>query len=346
MKTFHLALSAILVTGLLLTGFSPATAADTFKWRADAILNEKTGEVKNFQWFCDQVKARSGGRLEIQLFPGGSLGIPPTGLYRALKSGVVHMAMGMSEFQAGDAPSLSLDSRFYLWRDRSQRWAIHNLLAPARQEIFNNSWGIELLGGYPLYNTNDGIVTNIDGSGWEDFAGKKIRVSAPDSKRVFELRGASAVFMPMGELYQALKTGVIDGVDTSPRTVVGRSLYEVAKYYYPVGYPGTVLWTCEILVSKKHWDKLPADLQQIVRETALDASRKGACEATDPRTEEAYLAKMREKGMTIRYFSDADMKRSQQAALTAYKEFVAGSENPNVKKMAEIIAPYLPDETN
>jgi hypothetical protein len=55
---------------------------------------------------------------------------------------------------------------------------------------------------------------------------------------------------------------------------------------------------------------------------------------------------MREKGMTIRYFSDADMKRSQQAALTAYKEFVAGSENPNVKKMAEIIAPYLPDETN
>lgn len=254
------------------------------------------------------------------------------------------MAMGFSEFQAGDAPALSLDSRFYLWRDRSQRWAIHNLLEPARKKIFTEEWDIELLGGYPLYNTNDGIVTNIDGNGWDDFKGKKIRVSVPDSKRVFELCGTSAVYMPLGELYQALKTGVIDGVDTSPRTVVGRSLYKVAKFYYPVGYPGTVLWTCEILVSKKHWDKLPADLQQIVREAAADASRKGACEATDPRTEEAYMAKMREKGMEIRFFSDEDMKRSQQAALQAYKEFVADSDNENVKKMAGLMAPYLPDE--
>ena len=342
MKKHSMVLSLVV---LFLTAFllSAASAAETFKWRADAILNEKTGEVKNFQWFADQVKARSNGRLEIQVFPGGSLGIPATGLYRALKSGVVHMAMGFSEFQAGDAPALSLDSRFYLWRDRSQRWAMHNLLEPARREIFNNDWGIALLGGYPLYNTNDGIVTDIDAQGWDDFKGKKIRVSAPDSKRVYELNGASAVFMSMGDLYQALKTGVIDGVDTSPRTVVGRSLFEVAKYYYPAGYPGTVLWTCEILVSKTHWDELPADLQQIVREAAADASRRGAAQATDPRTEAQYLDKMREKGMTIRFFSDQDMQRSQQAALKAYKEFVSSSDDQNVKKMADIMAPYLPD---
>ncbi|MFH2131951.1 MAG: TRAP transporter substrate-binding protein DctP [bacterium] len=345
MKKNSFLLMTLLVSMLaLLTALSPVQAAEKFKWRADAILNEKTGEVQNFQWFADEVKARSNGRLEIQVFPGGSLGVTPTGLYRALKSGVVHMAMGFSEFQAGDAPELSLDSRFYLWRDRSQRWAIHNLLTPVRQEIFNKNWNIELLGGYPLYNTNDGIVTNIDGTGWDDFKGKKIRVSAPDSKRVFELNGTSAVYMPLGELYQALKTGVIDGVDTSPRTVVGRSLYEVAKFYYPAGYPGTVLWTCEILVSKKHWDELPSDLQQIVREAAADASRRGTAQATDPRTEEAYMEKMRQKGMTIRFFSDADMQRSQKAALEAYREFVANSNNENVKKIADMMAPYLPDK--
>lgn len=343
MKKVSMMLVALSVLVGLLAFSHPALAADKITWRADAILNEKTGEVKNFQWFCDEVNKRSNGRLEIQVFPGGSLGIPPNGLYRALKSGVVQMAMGFSEFQAGDAPALSLDSRFYLWRDRSQRWAIHNLLEPVRREIFKKKWGIELLGGYPLYNTTDGIVTNIKGATWADFKGKKIRVSAPDSKRVYELCGTSAVYMPMSELYQALKTGVIDGVDTSPRTVVGRSLYEVAKYYYPVGYPGTVLWTCEMLVSKKHWDKLPADLQQIVREAAADAARKGDCEATDPRTEEAYLAKMREKGMQIRFFSDEEMKKSQQAALTAYKEFVANSKDEDVKRVAALIAPYLPD---
>lgn len=343
MKKIFMALVVLSMVAGSMWGGS-ALAAEKFKWRADAILGEKSGEVQNFQWFCDEVRKRSDGRLDIQVFPGGSLGIPANGLYRELKSGVVHMAMGMSEFQAGDAPALSLDSRFYLWADRSQRWAIHNLLEPVRREIFVNDWGIELLGGYPLYNTTDGIVTNIEGKGWDDFKGKKIRVSAPDSKRVFEICGTSAVYMPMGELYQALKTGVIDGVDTSPRTIIGTSLYEVAKYYYPVGNPGTVLWTCEIIVSKKHWDKLPADLQQIVREAAADASRKGACEATDPRTEETYLQKMREKGMEIRYFSDEDLSRSQQAALQAYKEFIASTDDPNVKRVADLMAPYLPDE--
>ena len=94
-----------------------------------------------------------------------------------------------------------------------------------------------MLGGFPLYNTLDGIVSNIDGSTWADFKGKKIRVSAPDSKRVFELCGTSSVYMPLGETYQGLKTGVIDGVDTSPRSVIERSLNEVAKYLCQRGPP-------------------------------------------------------------------------------------------------------------
>lgn len=82
-KVFLMLIATAVLAGSL--GISnPAFAADTFKWRADAILNEKTGEVQNFQWFCDEVRKRSGGRLDIQVFPGGSLGIPPNGLYRAL----------------------------------------------------------------------------------------------------------------------------------------------------------------------------------------------------------------------------------------------------------------------
>ncbi len=335
-------LVASLAAALCLMLISPAFGATPIVWRCHTILNANSGEVQNLMWFCDQVKQRSGGRLEIQVFPGGALGIPVQELYRSLKAGVVEMAMGFPEFQQGDAPALSLDSRFYLWGNRSQRWAIHELINPLRTKILDEDWNIVLLDGFPLYNTLDGIVSNIDGSTWADFKGKKIRVSAPDSKRVFELCGTSALYMPLGETYQGLKTGVIDGVDTSPRSVIERSLNEVAKYYVNVGHPGTVLWSNEFYVSKRHWEKLPTDLQKIMRDCAADAARKGACESADPRTEQVYLDKMKSSGMTIRYFSQDELEKTRQAALKAFWEFIEGNKDPRVLQVFELIKPYVP----
>lgn len=340
MKKISMAMVAVAFCFMLIS--SVGFAADTIKWRCHTILNANSGEVQNLMWFCDQVKQRTGGRLEISVFPGGALGIPVQELYRSLKAGVVEMAMDFPEFQQGDAPALSLDSRFYLWGNRSQRWAIHELINPLRKKILEEDWNIMLLGGFPLYNTLDGIVSNIDGSSWADFKGKKIRVSAPDSKRVFELCGTSAVYMPLGETYQGLKTGVIDGVDTSPRSVVERSLNEVAKYYVNVGHPGTVLWSCEFYVGKRHWDKLPADIQKIVQECAADAARKGACESSDPRTEKVYLDKMKSSGMTIRYFAEDELDKTRQAAIKAFWEFMEGNKDPRVIQVFELIKPYVP----
>jgi TRAP-type C4-dicarboxylate transport system substrate-binding protein len=222
---------ALLVAGIccMVTTSRVSAATEPIKWRCHTLLAASSGEVQNLQWFCDEVKKRTGDRLEITVYPGGALGIPVQELYRSLKAGVVEMAMGFSEFQQGDAPALSLDSRFYLWQNKSQRWAIHQLLKPLRTKILEEDWSIELLDGFPLYNTLDGIVSNIDGQTWADFKGKKIRVSAPDSKRVFEICGTSPIYMPLGETYQALKTGVIDGIDTSPRSVIERSLNAIAK---------------------------------------------------------------------------------------------------------------------
>jgi TRAP-type C4-dicarboxylate transport system substrate-binding protein len=336
-------LKILVAVALCFTFVSPALAAEpTFKWRAHTLLNASAGEAQNFQWFIDTVKARSNGRLEITLYPGGSLGIPVTELYRSLKAGVVEAALGFSEFQQGDAPALSLDSRFYLWANKSQRWAIHEYLKPLRKQILLEDWGVVLLDGFPLYNTLDGIVSNIDGNTWDAFKGKKIRVSAPDSRRVYELSGTSAVFMPLGETYQALKTGVIDGIDTSPRSVVERSLYEVAKNYVNVGHVGTVLWTCELYVSKRHWDKLPADIKQILQETAEEAARKGAVESNDPRTEQVYLDKMRSSGMKVAYFPEEELEKTRQAAITAFWEFMKDKKDRRILQVFDMMKPYIP----
>lgn len=336
-------LMVTVAAAVCLTLISPALGqTKAITWRCHSVLNANSEEVRNLMWFCDQVKQRTSGRLEINVFPGGALGIPVQEVYRSLKAGAVEMAMDFSEFQQGDAPALSLDSRFYLWGNRSQRWAVHELINPLRKKILEEDWNIILLGGFPLYNTLDGIVSNINGSTWADFKGKKIRVSAPDSKKVFELCGTSSVYMPLGETYQALKTGVIDGIDTSPRSVIERSLNEVAKYFVNVGQPGTVLWSCEFYVGKRHWENLPADIQKIVLDCAGDAARKGACESSDPRTEKVYLDKMQSSGMTIKYFSEEELDKSRQAALKVFWEFVEGTKDPRTLQVFELLKPYVP----
>ncbi|MEO8128903.1 MAG: TRAP transporter substrate-binding protein DctP [Bryobacteraceae bacterium] len=334
------------ILGGIVCGVAFATAAlaadPTFKWRAETLLNADAGEVENFKWFADKVKERTKGRMEITIYPGGALNIPVTELYRSLKAGVVEMSMGFSEFQAGDAPALSLDSRFYLW-NKAERWAMHESLKPLRTRILAEDWGVVLLDGFPLYNTLDGIVSNVPGNTWADFKGKKIRVSAPDSRRVYELNGVSGVFMPLAETYQALKTGVIDGIDTSPRSVVERSLYEVAKHYVNVGYPGSVMWTCELYVSKRHWDKLPADIKTIMQETAQETARRGLAISNDPRTENVYLDKMRANGMTISYFPEAELEKSRQAAATALLEFMKDKQDrPRLVQVFDMIKPQMP----
>jgi TRAP-type C4-dicarboxylate transport system substrate-binding protein len=334
-----------LFTVCLVLSFLAATAGakdKVIEWRGDTLLGANSGEAKLYQWFCDEVKKRSNGRLVITMYPGRALGIPVTELYRALKAGAVEMSLGFAEFQQGDAPALSIDSRFGLLPNRSLRWAIHKLIEPTRKRILEEEWNTVLLGGHLLFNTNCGIVSNIDGDSWKDFAGKKIRVSAKDSSRVYNLCGTSPVFMPLGETYQALKTGVIDGIDTSPRSVVERSLYEVAKNYNIVWYPGSVAWACEYYVSKKHWDKLPADLQAIVQEVATEATRKGDCIATDPRTEKVDLDKMKKNGMTIKWFSEENMHKAHMAAVRALSEYMSETKDKNCHLIFDQMKPYLP----
>ena len=342
MKRFILSLLTIAVACSLLITSSALAAKDQIKWRADTFLAATAGEVKNLQWFAELVNKRSGGRLKIDVYPGGSLGIPYTGLYRALKKGVIEMALGFPNLQLGDAPALSLDARHGIFPNRPLRMSVYKLLDPLRKKILEEDWGVKLLDGFSMYNIYDGIATNIDGKSWEDFKKKKLRAGSTDFARILEICGASAITMPLGETYQALKTGVIDGVCTSPRSVVARSLQEVAKYFIVDCYPGAVTWYCEFYVSKKHWDKLPADLQQIVQECATEAANKGNCEATDPRTEKVYLDKMRKSGMTVRFLPVEDQERYYRAAIQGLWESVEGKKDKRILEILEVMKPYLP----
>jgi tripartite ATP-independent transporter DctP family solute receptor len=102
-----------------------------------------------------------------------------------------------------------------------------------------------------------------------DMKGLKVRVQQSDLwVALLEAMGANATPMPMGEVYTAMKTGLVDAAENNFPTYESARHFEVAKYYSKTEHS----MAPEILLfSKKTWDTLPAADQQMIRRAAKES---------------------------------------------------------------------------
>ena len=105
----------------------------------------------------------------------------------------------------------------------------------------------------------------------DDFKGLKFRVK---SSKVLEAQmralGAIPQVMAFSEVYQALQTGVVDGAETSPVNIYTQRWHEVQKFM-SMSHHGYDAYA--IVVNRKFWDSLPADLRSVLEQALNDASR-------------------------------------------------------------------------
>ena len=94
----------------------------------------------------------------------------------------------------------------------------------------------------------------------DDFKGLKMRIQ---SSKVLDAQmrsvGALPQVMAFSEVYQALKTGVVDGTENPLSNLYTQKMFEVQKYLTITdhGYLGYA-----VIVNKKFWDGLPADIRK------------------------------------------------------------------------------------
>ena len=105
----------------------------------------------------------------------------------------------------------------------------------------------------------------------EDFRGLKMRIQ---SSKVLDAQmralGASPQVMAFSEVYQALQTGVVDGTENPPSNFYTQKMHEVQKYLTisDHGYLGYA-----VIVNKKFWDGLPADIRKTLEGAMADATK-------------------------------------------------------------------------
>ena len=127
--------------------------------------------------------------------------------------------------------------------------------------------------------------------------------------------GANPQVMAFSEVYQAMQTGVVDGSENPPSNIFTQKMHEVQKHLTATnhGYIGYA-----VIVNKKFWDKLPADIR-----TQLEAAMK---EATDyanniaQQENDQALENIRKSGKTVIYVpTDAERAEWRKALLPVHK---------------------------
>lgn len=258
---------ALLTTALAGLVSVTAQAADfTFKIQSSDPSGDKNYQVQ--QEWADRVEALSGGRLDIELLPVGSV-VKHTETLDAIKMGILDGHVTATGYFSGKDPAFGLiGNTVGAWSDTSQLLQYINygggyqvmtdLYAP---------YGVKFVGGSTT--GVESFVSKVPLNGVEDLKGLKLRAPEGLVQQVFAAAGASPVNLPGSEVFTGLSKGVIDAADyTVFSTNQKAGMNDVATHPVQPGFHSLPL--IDISVSQKKWDKLPADLQEILTVSVRD----------------------------------------------------------------------------
>ena len=229
------------------------------------------------QGFVDAVNAASEGKMELKLFPAGAV-VPALKEFDGVHDGIVDFAEIYSPYWLDKLPNAGLFAytvggltglETYMWMTRGGG---HEYL----QKMIAAYNIVTIDGTY--YPPETFLWSNKPLKTMADLKGMKIR-TAGDDLEMFKQMGAAPVLLPGGEIYDAMKRGVIDGFQAStPSIDITLAIHEVSKYAYlsPVRQPTDYTM---LGVNKKAWEALTPGLKKLVQEMYVAAGINGYAKA-------------------------------------------------------------------
>ncbi len=274
--------------------------------------------------FAEVAKAKSGGRIEVQVAPAAQLG-DDAAMVTALRTGALDMSANSQGAVANAVPEYAAYGMPFLFSSPAAAFKV--LDGPLGKELADKSAekGLVLLGTW-----DNGIrqMTNSKRpiSKVEDMKGLKMRVP-PDATLVDIMKslGAESQQIKFAELYVALQQGVVDGQENPLVNIHASKLYEVQKHLAMTNHQFQMT---PFLMSKRSWDKLSDADKKAVQEAAAEATalqRKLSAEA-----DEKLLADLKSKGVQV---TTPDKAAFAKATADVTAKWESGPIGPYVKKV-------------
>ena len=243
--------------------------------------------------FAKQVKARTNGQIEIQVYPGSILGNDNSAI-AGVRGGTIDLTTSGTPYYTGMVGRMNVLDLPYMFNSAEHAYKVldgsigrglldeleaHNLKGLAFWEV----------GFRSLTNSRRPVKTP------EDIKGLKIRTTPnPAHLKAFQLFGATPTPMPLAEVFPALDNKAVDGQENPVGIVRGNKFNEVQKYMSMTRHAYTAM---PVVMNKAKFSGLTPAQQQAMTEAALAA---GSFQRDLIRkTEAGDLAYLRANGMQI-----------------------------------------------
>ena len=273
------------------------------------VVAQDTPKGKGAEKFKQLAEAKTKGKVKIEIYPNSQLYKDKEEL-EALQLGAVQMLapslakfgpLGVKEFEVFDLP--------YIFQSKEVLDKVTQGKIGADLMKKLDGKGITGLAywdnGFKIMSANKPLK-KVD-----DFKGQKMRIQ---SSKVLDAQmralGAMPQVMAFSEVYQALQTGVVDGTENPPSNMFTQKMHEVQKHATVSnhGYLGYA-----VIVNKKFWDGLPADVRTDL-ESAMNEASKYANEIAQKENDDS-LAAIKASGKTELYTLSAEEKDAWRKAL-------------------------------
>ncbi|MGB6349922.1 MAG: TRAP transporter substrate-binding protein [Pseudolabrys sp.] len=279
------------------------------------VVAANTPKGKAAEKFKELAEKYTDGKVKVEVYPNSTLYKDKEEL-EALQLGAVQMLapsnskfgpIGIKEFEVFDLPYI-LPNRVALRKvtDGPLGKRLLTLLEP-KGMIGLAYWD----NGFKEMTANKPLRTP------DDFKGLKFRIqSSKVLEAQFRALGATPQVMGFDAVYQALQTGVVDGQENTTSNIYTQKMHEVQKYMTMTenGYIGYV-----VVVNKKFWDGLPADIRTKLEKAMADATVYG--NNTSKTENEEALEAIKKAGTTqIVIPTAAENEAMRKAMLPVYND--------------------------
>lgn len=268
MKLSQCLKSLVIATAALSFPMASLAAPEPIVIKFSHVVANQTPKGQAADYFKKIVEERTKGRVKVEVYPNSQL-FKDKEEMEALQMGSVQMLapslakfgpLGLKEFEVFDLP--------FIFDNYAE---LHKVTqGPVGAKLLKKLETKGLMGlaywdnGFKVMSANKPLREPAD------FRGLKMRIQ---SSKVLdaEMRsvGAMPQVMAFSEVYQALQTGVVDGTENPPSNLYTQKMHEVQKYVTMSnhGYLGYA-----VLVNKKFWMGLPADIRTILDGAMKDAT--------------------------------------------------------------------------
>jgi C4-dicarboxylate-binding protein DctP len=234
------------------------------------VVSENTPKGKAAKFFEAKLEELSGGQIDVQVYPSSQL-YKDKAVLKAIKMDSVQMAVPSFSKFGKIVPQLALFDLPFLFKDIDHLHKVQDTQVGKKLKEMVSSKGFVALDFWDnhfkqLSTSKKALIAPADA--------KVLKFRIMSSKVLeaqFKAVGANPQMMPFSEVYSGLQQGVIDGQENTNSNIYTKKFYEVQKHLTISnhGYLGYL-----VVMSKKFWDSLPADLQKNVTQAMKEATAK------------------------------------------------------------------------